>query len=329
MDILSIALGIVAIAVDPKLAPASAEPSSPAQVRQAVERSLGYLGKGGQAWIDKHKCTSCHLVPFLLWSYNDSRTRSISLDQRKLDDWTKWSWDFSVNDKDKSGTPTGGGLDTMAQMLLGRDAGAADAKIAEAAATLGQLIVKAQQPDGSWKPGGQLPSQRRPASETQAVTTMRTLLALASLDKPDETVTRSRDQALAWVKNNAKPGQSSESLLLCLLIEQNFGAPARALDLRKQLLAKQNADGGWSWLFGEASDAFATGQSLYALSYAGLPADDPAVGRAWTFLVKTQRPDGSWYVPTTKKGKQKDNEGLSSYWGSAWAVIGLARTLPK
>src|SRR5262249_39794518 len=162
-------------------------------------------------------------------------------------------------------------------------------------------------------------SQRRPAPETQAATTMWTVLALASLEKPAEAVTRSRDQGLAWIKKNAKPGQSNESLLLCLLIEHQFGESARALDLRQELLAKQNPDGGWSWLHGEASDAFATGQSLYALGYTGLPADDPALVRARTFLVKSQRPDGSWYVPTTKKNKPKDNEGLASYWGSAWA----------
>jgi squalene-hopene/tetraprenyl-beta-curcumene cyclase len=329
MDILSFALGMAALAADPNIAPAGADTASPAQVRAAVERSLPYLGKGGQAWIEKQKCTSCHVVPFLLWSHNEARGAGIRLEQQKLDDWTKWSWDFSVNEKDKNGVPGGGGLDTMAQMILGRDRSAADAKFMEAAATLAELIVKMQQPDGSWKPGGQLPSQRRPAPETVAATTMWTVLALTSLNKPGEAVTRSRDQALAWVKKNAKPGQSNESLLLCYLLERQFGEPARAVELRKELIGKQNADGGWSWLHGEASDAFATGQTLYALSYAGLPAAEPALVRARTFLVSSQRPDGSWYVPTTKKNKQKDNEGLASYWGSAWAVIGLARTLPK
>jgi squalene-hopene/tetraprenyl-beta-curcumene cyclase len=329
MDILSIVLGIALGPAELKAVPAAAVSVQAPQVRQAIERSLGYLEKGGVAWIEKHKCTSCHVVPFLLWSHNDSRQRGIALDQAKLDDWTKWSWDFSVKDKDKNGAGTGGGLDTMAQMLLGRAATATDGKIGEASETLAQLIVKMQQPDGSWKPGGQLPSQRRPAGETQAATTMWTALAVASLEKPSEAIIRSRDQALAWIRKHAKPGESNESLLLCFLIEHRFGEPVRALDLRKQLLEKQNADGGWSWLRGEASDAFATGQSLYALSYADLRADDPALVRARTFLIKNQRPDGSWYVPTTKKNKQKDNEGLSSYWGSAWAVIGLARTLPK
>jgi squalene-hopene/tetraprenyl-beta-curcumene cyclase len=328
MDILSFALGVAALAAETNVAPAGADTASPAQVRGAIERSLPYVGKGGQAWIEKHKCTSCHVVPFLLWSHNEARGAGIRLEQQKLDDWTKWSWDFSVNDKDKNGVPGGGGLDTMAQMILGRDR-STDAKFTEAAATLAELIVKMQQPDGSWKPGGQLPSQRRAAPETVAATTMWTVLALASLDKPGEAVTRSRDQALAWVKKNAKPGQSNESLLLCYLMERQFGEPARALELRKELLGKQHADGGWSWLNDEASDAFATGQTLYALSYAGLPDDEPALVRARTFLVTSQRPDGSWYVPTTKKNKQKDNEGLASLWGSAWAVIGLARTLPK
>jgi hypothetical protein len=43
-----------------------------------------------------------------------------------------------------------------------------------------------------------------------------------------------------------------------------------------------------------ASDAWATGQALYALAHAGVKSDEPVIGRAHAFLIKTQRADGSW-----------------------------------
>ncbi|MEX0717906.1 MAG: hypothetical protein WD066_15030, partial [Planctomycetaceae bacterium] len=58
--------------------------------------------------------------------------------------------------------------------------------------------------------------------------------------------------------------------------------------------------------------------------------DSPAIRRARAFLSKTQRKDGSWFVPTRNKGKPQGNDDgdVTSYFGTGWAVIGLARTLP-
>src|SRR6266581_8888374 len=87
----------------------------------------------------------------------------------------------------------------------------------------------------------------------------------------------------------------------------------------KELRSRQNADGGWSWANSGPSDAFATGQALFALSWhAG---EDPDAARAATYLMEKQRPDGSWYSPT-RKPKTKDNP-IAIYWGSAWATLGL------
>src|SRR5262249_34665479 len=72
-----------------------------------------------------------------------------------------------------------------------------------------------------------------------------------------------------------------------------------------------------------ASDALATGQALVALAAAG-SARDEAVQRAWSFLLKTQRDDGSWLVPTRVA---KGHDVIIRYNGSGWATIGLVRTL--
>jgi hypothetical protein len=78
-----------------------------------------------------------------------------------------------------------------------------------------------------------------------------------------------------------------------------------------------------------ASDAWATGQALYALAHAGAKSDEPVIRRALAFLIKTQRADGSW--PMTSRPVKPGGEGSKSLIpitgaGSAWAVLGLVRS---
>ena len=66
-----------------------------------------------------------------------------------------------------------------------------------------------------------------------------------------------------------------------------------------RLLSEQRADGGWAQLPTLPSDAYATGEVLYALHAAGaITARHPAYQRGLAFLLQTQRGDGSWFVPT-------------------------------
>jgi len=329
MVVLSLSLLCVTVAAD--AAPAQPETRTPGvpELRQVIERSLPYLEKGGVAWIEERKCLSCHKVTFMVWGFQETRRAGIAVDARKLDEWSAWSLAHGAKD----GKGADGGLDTVVQLLLMNSyaRGESAAGNEKAKATLQSLaaeIVKRQAADGTWKPGGQLPAQRRPAVETTAVTAMWAVLALSSVENADEPQKQARQRALDWLKN-IKPGISAESLLLHMLVEKDQGHAERAQELLQELLQRQNSDGGWSWLKGEKSDALATGMVLYAFDIMNLKPRHTAIQGAWSFLAQTQRDDGSWYVPTTKKSKKEDNDGMSSYWGTAWAVIGLARTLPR
>jgi squalene-hopene/tetraprenyl-beta-curcumene cyclase len=94
------------------------------------------------------------------------------------------------------------------------------------------------------------------------------------------------------------------------------------------ILKHQRDDGGWGWLTADESDGFGTGVALYALARDGLAADQPAIVQGRRFLIETQPAAGSWPVKGTKKDKAKKVEPTATYWGTCWAVIGLAETLP-
>jgi len=189
----------------------------------------------------------------------------------------------------------GGGLDNIHQLILGGAPFAGQTPDSEWLAELVTILSKWQQPSGSWKAAGQLPS----TAEQNEITTAWTALALASLDTPGAETQQALAAAAPEMKK-MQPGKTNESLLTLLLWERRFGAPDRAGKLQSELEQRQNSDGGWGWVPGTPSDAFATGQALYALSSCDLPAADATIGRGRRYLLSTQTDDGSWTVPPEK-----------------------------
>jgi hypothetical protein len=103
-------------------------------------------------------------------------------------------------------------------------------------------------------------------------------------------------EARRWLEN-AKPATTYE-LADKIAGLQAAGVPAA--DLRREaaeLLGLQRADGGWAQTKYLDSDAYATGMTLYTLYTAGLASpDDACYRKGIQFLLRTQFPDGSWYV---------------------------------
>lgn len=317
--------------------------ASDADVRRAVERSLPFLEKAGVAWMHEKGCISCHTVSFMLWSHNVARSRGIAADEAKLAEWTQWTAKQSLTHRDENptisgGKNDGGGLDTMAQLLVGRDASECATNGGEEwkkfMSSTPTLIVQMQESDGDWKAGGQLSRQLRSAAEADAVTTRWAIVALASMKSPDHAMKQAIAKALAATKD-APVGKSIDDMITRLLLAQRLGNADEATNSRKRLIESQHADGGWSWLVDGASDAFATGEALYALSSVGAGANEETIDKARRFLIESQKEDGTW--PVTGAGisnaptpqRQQKVEPIYRYWGTAWAAIGLGASLPE
>ena len=90
---------------------------------------------------------------------------------------------------------------------------------------------------------------------------------------------------------------------------------------------------GWSQLPALNSDAFATGQAVYALRVgAAIAGSHPAVDRARRYLLQTQLDDGTWFVrrrafpfhPTMKSGFPHGRDSWISAAATSWAVLALS-----
>ena len=91
---------------------------------------------------------------------------------------------------------------------------------------------------------------------------------------------------------------TTEDAVMRLLGLKWAGLSAAALDRwAKPVLDLQRADGGWAQTPYLKSDAYATGEALYALHAGGaMPVSDAVYRKGVAYLMRTQAADGSWHV---------------------------------
>lgn len=303
---------------------ASATPLSVDDLREVVQRSVPYLEAGATDWVEDRGCVSCHQMSSLIWNFTRGDEAGLMLDRDKLAERQTWSrqWESWVDPKNKNGEAHtyAGNVDTMAQLLLGRpyDAGPAEPWILN----LRDQLLKQQKEDGGWNAQGQVPLQKRPQEEGRQTCSMWVLLALKSVQGTPTDYSK----ALGWLAK-ASPGTSTEWWALKTMMGAEFGTPEDVASARAELLKRQNVDGGWGWLTGEASDALGTGYALYALGRTGGKLGDAAIQKACAFLKSTQTEHGFWAVPSTRGRDNNKVRETASFWGTAWAGIALLELL--
>jgi ankyrin repeat protein len=191
-----------------------------------------------------------------------------------------------------------------------------------------------QSPSGVWElPGGARPPlQSSDISRTAvAIRALKTYGWPARREEFEMRIARARDWLLA-----AKPVTRMEEADRIMGLK-TAGAPDR--DLTKSvraLIGEQRPDGGWAQTPFLESDAYGTGFVLAALYQNGfLKPSDPVYTRGVAYLLKTQFPDGSWYVrsrapklqPYFQSGFPYDHDQWISASATAVAIMALAPAL--
>lgn len=303
----------------------------PTDVPRTISRGLQVLATDALAWKKKHNCVSCHHAALVIWAMREGKERGHVVDEPALTELTKWTV-ASGDGSNLMRKPPEKYRDLKVMNLytvllaLAFEAGGGPADDMRDALKAILTKIKAEQTkEGPWEiwpePGPKLPLCGASAE------VMSTLATLALL--PDADGKAARDKSLQWLAART-PEDDAQADALRLILWRRAGRPAeQSQALIKRILGRQKDDGGWSQTKERASDAFATGQAVYALIEAGVAHGDPAIQKAQVFLAKSQRPDGSWEVITRASldGKLTPNVPINGA-GTAWATLGLIRTVP-
>jgi hypothetical protein len=333
-------LAIFAVAAD-----CTAATNTAPSAHAAVERGLQFLRKEAFNWKATRSCAACHHAPTMIWTFNEARARGYTVDEQALKEITGWAFgDMKTNSLTEQAPPRDVINLGWVYVLLSvetapefkaptvrqdENLGATDKlaatneeAILSARATLTRQIVKKQVSDGSW---GRPLDERIPVGGPIEDVAILSRLALLQSGDHSTIVTDCISKAANWLAaNQDKTSRQGRNLRLLMSVRE--AKPAAELNPAiASIRAEQNADGGWSQTPDMASDAYATGQTLYVLARAGVQDGAPEMKRGVEFLALTQREEGSW--PMTSRVKAKNLSPITAA-GTAWAVLGLVRASP-
>ena len=200
--------------------------------------------------------------------------------------------------------------------------------------SLVHYLKRVQEKEGYWASGR---GTRPPLSADDFITTAMTVKALKVYSREIEQADTQKRLALAakWLEAG-KPHNTQERAFHLLGLKWSGGDGGVIKKAVKSLAATQRADGGFPQLPAMGSDAYATGQALYALHLAGGMDTSGAVYQEGVrYLLRTQAADGSWHVKTRALPLQPYFESGFPYgydqWisaaGTSWASMALALTV--
>ena len=196
-----------------------------------------------------------------------------------------------------------------------------------------RFLKSMQAPDGHWEAAE---SRRPPMNAGVYQTTALSVYSLKTYGPRAEKGDTERciASASAWL-GAASPSTTQDRAFHLLGLAWSDSQPSAIAAAAKALAARQRRDGGWNQLAPMESDAYATGQALYALNAAGrMPATDPVYVRGVKYLLGTQAVDGSWHVksrsiwlqPYFDSGFPYGNDQWISAAGTTWATMALSLT---
>jgi hypothetical protein len=315
-------------AVSPSLSATATTTLTPVSVSHrsipgAVSSSLALLEKQSSAFIRTAGCNSCHSQDLpsaaagLARDYGLTAMKSFPQLPATMTPPAEQIMDFNIVSPN-----------SVAWELF--DAGMNHEPRTQVTDAIVRYLMASQTADGGWRN----PESRRPPMNSGRFQTA-ALAIYAMKNYAPEAEKLSCEKAIArsvaWLEK-ATPVTNQDRAFRLLGLAWGGGSAAVIRQEAKALAALQRADGGWSQLSAMASDAYATGEALYALGYAGRMAPgDPVFRKGVDFLLRTQASDGSWRVksraiwfqPYFESGFPYGQDQFISTAGTAWATLAL------
>jgi len=301
----------------------------------AVKKILPLIETSGEPVFKNRSCVSCHSnsLPAMTVALARKKGFSVNEQQAKKELGFAVATDMPYLEPMRLGSTIGGASNTLGYTLVGMAAASYPAD-ALTDAHIHYLSIH-QSPDGAWRNNSYRPPEEYSPFTTTAVVLR--AIKLYPLSGRREEFENRVSNAKRWLLSAKAYSVEERAMQLNGLADAGATASERA-PFVKALKAAQNSDGSWSQLPGIPSEAYATGEALYALHVSGdVPTKDPVYEKGVQWLLRNQLADGSWFVPTLAVPVQPHTfeSGFPHGWnqfaseaGSSWATIALLFTLP-
>jgi N-acyl-D-amino-acid deacylase len=321
-----------ALASTPR-APAAAVrlPAPTPDARTAVQRSVSLLERATTQFFHTAACVACHEQPAAAFAVGAAREKRLAVDeQAAAQRWSQLT--LGLNGSQLEGAAPLGGADNnlyVAEALI-RSGYRPDRKTDILAANLAAY----QGGDGGWHLPGYTRSPLQDNDFSRTAMAIRALHAYGTPGRAAEMRTRI-ERGSQWLLR-ARPVTTEDFAMRLAGVAAAGAPPAELRRLAEPLIALQRADGGFAQRDNLASDAYATGMTLWALATAGVvrPGDD-VYRKGVRFLLGTQAADGSWHVPSRatkfqiyfESGFPYGQDQWISTMGTGWAAAALAMAI--
>lgn len=305
-------------------------PAAPEDVKNAINKSLPLLQSSSHTFLVNSGCHSCHGQALGAVTFSLAKEKNFPVGDTMI----KESNDSAYNDwKGRLGLLAQ--YDDPAAILMTgsydlwgmSETGYKPNKIVE---LLAINIMHRQNSNGSW-----VSPNARPPLEYYSFSA--TALALRAMKNYTPAVLKNEvgqrlEKAKKWMVKTATVTNEERAFQLLGLTWAGQTDKKFIEQQAAKLLATQHEDGGWAQLDSLQSDAYATGQSLYALHQCGhLNQQSPAFQKGIAYLVNTQKADGSWHVrsrafpsvPFVNSGFPHGGDQFISAAASNWATMAL------
>ena len=315
------------------------EPVRAGNPKKTIERGLVFLKEDAIKWRKERTCATCHHGTMTVWAFSEAKSQGYPGAAETLTDMTNWTKERLKDiDKPRDSRPGWNMVSTpavylavMAQAVPKQDAVAGD----ELKRITGHLL-RHQEADGSWA-WSLAPAKNRPPPvfESDEVVTLLAQLSVSPHVPADQKETSparvALEKAEAWLSKN-RPTETTQAIAIRLFREVRAGKSPKELEAGiSKLLGRQNRDGGWGQDRDLPSDAYGTGQALYFLSMAGVKKDRKEIQLGVSFLVANQKENGAWAM--TSRAHAGVTPGKNpvpiTYFGSAWATLGILRSVSR
>jgi len=315
-------------------APAPTAVASPRSARAAVEKAIGQLQTASPGFVKGARCISCHNESLPAMAMTVAAAKGVQIDPvllRHPNEATLATWTPPREEMLLGRSAIAGFVGHVTYGLLSlAEEGIKPSRITDAV-TL--QLATTQRTDGSWIIGDVRPPLFDPSAIHSTALAIRGLDVYMPAGRRADAVARIA-RARDFLRTATPANTQDEACKLMGLVWAHTSAAEIAAQASR-LRALQRADGGWSQLPTMASDAYQSGQALYALHVAGMTPADAVYQKGTQFLLRTQLEDGTWFVrsraigfqPYFDTGFPHGTDQFISAAATSWATLALAYTM--